>query len=82
MQSRLGQLEGPGRVPVNTLSGLIAPTPAPERLVDPDDEMEEDEEEGEDELEKFGVVVRDGAMREKLLRFFREEEVEGEGMAI
>lgn len=45
MQSRLGQLEGPGRVPRHVMTSLTAETPRP----DPDDMLYDEEEEQEDE---------------------------------
>lgn len=70
MQSRLGQLEGPGRVPSNTMTSMTAETPRP----DPDDDMYYQEETAEDEeLEKYGVSAKDPTMRASLLAFFRAQ---------
>lgn len=80
MQSRLGQLEGPGRVPLTPMSGLVS-TPRP--VVEDDEAMDEvgeddvdaeGERESEDELTQFGVTVADPAMRASLLSFFRAQQ--------
>ena len=75
MQSRLGQLEGPGRVPLTPMSGLAStPRPVPE-----DDMMDDDEKPqgDEDELVKYGVQVTDPSVRASLLSFFRSQQVGG-----
>ncbi|KAL8290290.1 hypothetical protein RQP46_003229 [Phenoliferia psychrophenolica] len=75
MQSRLGQLEGPGRVPLTPMSGLAGtPRPLPE-----DDMMDDDEKpaEPEDELVKYGVQATDPNVRASLLSFFRSQQLGG-----
>ena len=67
MQSRLGQLEGPGRVPHNTVTSMTAATPRP----DPDEMFDEQQDAEDEELERYGVSAKDPAMRASLLSFFR-----------
>lgn len=69
MQSRLGQLEGPGRVPHNTMTSLTAETPRP----DPDEMYDEQQDAEDEELERYGVSAKDPEMRANLLRFFRQQ---------
>lgn len=70
MQSRLGQLEGPGRVPHNTMTSLTAETPRP----DPDEMYDEQQDAEDEELERYGgVSAKDPAMRAILLQFFRSQ---------
>lgn len=73
MQSRLGQLEGPGRVPLAPIGGL-----SDELEVDEDDAMEEEEPvtdsaREDEELERYGVTVQDPAMRASMLAFVRSQ---------
>lgn len=80
MQSRLGQLEGPGRVPLAPISGLSGESPE-ER--DEDDAMEEEpmaQTDEDAELERHGVIVKDPAMRAQLLQFFRAQAAAAEAM--
>ncbi|KAK4700710.1 hypothetical protein P7C70_g5533, partial [Phenoliferia sp. Uapishka_3] len=73
MQSRLGQLEGPGRVPLTPMSGLVStprPIPEDESMMEDDDEGKLDAE-GEDELTKYGVQATDPQVRASLLSFFK-----------
>jgi hypothetical protein len=60
------------------MSGLTAPTPAPQTLRDPDDEDDEMQDESEEaqELQKYGVQVEDAGMRAALLNFLRDKQAQ------